>query len=190
MLQGRFDIDPVLAVHPTFRIAGSHHMRSVSRNQPGNVRPGVAEPMHCDASTLQWQVLNPACFAHGVETTARSGLVTTLRAAEGDRLAGDDPEFSVSAHHGNGVHDPGHCLLVRINIRRGNIAIGTNDGSNLKGVATSESLEFTLRQALRIADDTTFASTIGDAHRGTLPGHPRCERLYLVESNVRVIKNT
>src|SRR5205085_5422607 len=92
----------------------------------------------------------------------------------------------VPADHRDGVHDPSHRLIVRIDIGRGDVAVWADDGRDLKGVAARQAFEFVLRHGFRIADDAAFAAAVRDAHGRALPSHPRGERLDFVERHARV----
>src|SRR5688572_22936549 len=104
------------------------------------------------ARALQAHSFDPAGFTQRIETATRSRFRTSLRTAERDRFASDDTEFGMTAYHRDRVHDPRHCLLVGVNVGRGNVAIGTNDGRDLESVAARQSLQLVLRKTFWIAD--------------------------------------
>ena len=91
--------------------------------------------------------------------------------------------------HGIGIHDPGHGLRVGINIGRGNVLGGSNDGQDLTGIAPRHALEFALGHALGIADHAAFGSAKRNVYRGGLPGHPRRQRLYFIQRDVGMEAN-
>src|SRR6266536_6152682 len=113
--------------------------------------------------------------------------MASLRAAERKRFTRDHAQFCVSAHHGNRIHDPGHRLRVGINVRRGNVSIWSDYRRNLESITARQTLQLVLRKALRIANHSTFTAAVRNVDSGALPCHPRGQRFYFFESDVRVI---
>ena len=143
--------------------------------------------MNRDARSLEFNSLHLAGLTQGVETTACCRFATAERPAKRNWLARDHAKFGVAAHHRDGVHDPGHRLFIGVDIRRGDIAIGTDDGCDLKRITTRQALQLIYRKGFWIADYAAFAAAIRNADRGALPGHPRRERFHFIERHIWVV---
>src|SRR4029079_3047502 len=98
-------------------------------------------------------------------------------------------KFGMTAHHRNSVHDPCHRLLVGVDVGSGDVAIRADDGSDFKSITTPQPLKLVLGHSFGITNDSAFAATVRDAHRGAFPGHPRCESFNFIERDLRVITN-
>src|SRR4030095_9324584 len=96
----------------------------------------------------------------------------------------------MTTDHRDGIHDPRHGLLIRVDVRRGNVAIWPNDRRDFKSVATSKPLEFVSRKTLRITNNSALTTAIRNANCRTLPGHPRGQCFHFIEADVWVITNT
>ena len=118
---------------------------------------------------------------------AASGFATTARAAERDGLAGDDGGNGLADVHGVGVHDPGHGLLVGVDVGSGDVFFGADELDESCGVATGHAFEFTLGHGLGVTDDAAFGSAEGDIDDGAFPGHPGCEGADFVERDVGAV---
>src|SRR5579863_6956389 len=79
---------------------------------------------------------------------------------------------------------------IGVYIGRWNIAIGSDDRQDFRGVAARHALEFALRHALRVANDSPLAAAIGNIYRSGFPGHPCGESLYFVERYAGVVANS
>ena len=115
---------------------------------------------------------------------AAGGLGTAARAAESERLAGDDGGDGVARVHGVGVHDPGHHLLIGIDVGRGHVAFRSDEVDDLGGVAAGELFELGVGEHVGIADDAALAAAERDVDHGAFPGHPGGERAHFVEGDV------
>ena len=89
--------------------------------------------------------------------------------------------------HGVRVHEPGHDLRGRVDVRRGNVALGPDQDLDLSEEAPAQVLELTARQLLGIDDDAALAAAVGNADDCALPGHPHRECLDLVDAHVLVV---
>ena len=72
-------------------------------------------------------------------------------AADRDRLPGHDLRHRVAALHRVRVHHPGHRLLVRGHVRRGDVLLGPDDREQLGGEAAREPLDLAGRERARVA---------------------------------------
>ena len=108
------------------------------------------------------------------------------RAAHLDRLPGHDRRDGMSHAHRIGVHDPRHDTLVRVDIRRGHVGIGTQRRDDRRGVAAREPLELANTHLQRITHHAALRATERDVDDGALPRHPGRQRRDLVERDVEV----
>ena len=99
--------------------------------QPGRRLADVAEALDRDARTRQLEA-QPACGVLDRVDDALAGRVGSAdRAADRDRLAGDDAGDGVAAVHRDGVHDPGHRLGVGPDVGRRDVRVGPDDALEL-----------------------------------------------------------
>ena len=91
--------------------------------------PARSQPSRWQARSIT--ITTPAPVASGRKT----------RAADRDRLAGDDLRDGVADLHRVRVHHPGHRLLVRRHVRRGNVLLRADDRQQLGGEAARDRLQ-------------------------------------------------
>src|SRR6059058_1887491 len=92
--------------------------------------------------------------------------------------------------HGVGIHDPGHDLFVRVDVRAEDIFFRTQDLNELRSVPSGESLEFTLGHHVWIANHSTSCAAEWDIHEGTLPCHPTRKRACFIQGDVGAVTDT
>ena len=121
--------------------------------------------------------------------TPRAGrLVAAERAADRERLAGDDAEHRVALVHRVRVEDPRHHRWRRC--RRPGAGMSFSGPISLmisvvkRRVIRSSSRA---REQLRVADDAALGAAERQAHQRALPRHPHRERLDLVERDAGVV---
>ena len=124
---------------------------------PRRARPSPRAPAPRPPPTFPKPWTTQRCPASGVPSRsharsidhhdARAGrLLAEERAAERDRLAGDDLRHGVADLHRVGVHHPGHRLLVRRHVRRGDVLLRPDEREQLRGEAAREPLQLALRE--------------------------------------------
>ena len=114
-------------------------------------------------------------------------LVAEHGAADRDRLAGHDLGHRVAALHRVGVHHPGHRLLVRRHVRRGDVLLRPDERQELGREAPREALELDVRHLARVAADAALRAAVGQPQQRALPRHPDRERRALAERDLRVV---
>ena len=146
-------------------------------------------PKPCTATVMPSR--RPSRFATAsrmqIERAARGRLLAAERAADRQRLPGDDAEHRVALVHRVRVEDPRHHGAVGADVRRGDVLLRPDLVDDLGRVAPRHALELAARQLLRIDDDAALRAAERDAHQRALPRHPHRERLDLVERDVRVV---
>src|SRR5215831_15154040 len=121
---------------------------------------------------------------------AARSLRAAAGAAEIDGLSGDDGGLGVAGVHGIGVHDPGHGLLVGVDVGSRDVDLGTDELEQLGGVAAGDFFELGRRQDARIADDASLGSAEGNVGDSAFPGHPGGEGADFIESYVRSVPDS
>ena len=121
------------------------------------------------------------------ETAAGGRLQPAERAADGQRLAGDDAEDGVALVHRVRVEDPGHLARARADVRRRDVLLRADLVDDLARVAARHPFELADGELLRVAGDAALGAAEGDAHQRALPGHPHRQRAHLVERDVGVV---
>ena len=112
---------------------------------------------------------------------AAGRLAAADRAADRERLAGDDAEHRVALVHRVRVEDPRHHLRVVPTSGAGMSRLGADLVDDLGGEAARHALELLGRERLRVADDAALGAAERQVHQRALPRHPHRERLDLVE---------
>ena len=126
-------------------------------------------------------------FARHDHHAAPGGLAPPERSAHLHGLTRDDGCGRMADVHAVGVHDPRHDLIVRVDVRRGDVLLGADGVDDFRNVAARQRLELTAGHARRIADDATLAAAERHVRDRALPRHPGGERRDFVERDVGVI---
>ena len=149
--------------------------------------PDVAEALDGDARAAEIEADPPGGVLDRVRRSLAGGVGATDRAADRDRLAGDDAGDGVAAMHRDRVHDPGHRLGVGADVRRRDVAspgpmIGSSSVANRRVNASSS------RHAHRagIAGHAALGPAERHVDQGALPGHPHRQGADVVDVGVRV----
>ena len=185
-LQGR-DVQAVVVLHRTGMVLNGHHLGAGLGQQFGGHTTHVAETLHDDACAIQGQTHVAGSLTGGEEHAAAGGLDAAQRAAQFDRLAGDDTGDGGTLVGRIGVHHPGHDLAVGVHVRRRDVLGRPDDHADLAGVAAGELFQLIGRQLLRIDADTALGTTVGDVDGRVLDRHPCRERHHLFQRHVRVV---
>src|SRR5262245_50848638 len=85
--------------------------------QRGRDRPDITKSLHDDAGVWERYLLQTTSLLHTVHHASAGGLSPSQRSADDDGLAGHNARHGIADLHAVGVHDPGHGLFVRIDIR-------------------------------------------------------------------------
>ena len=104
-------------------------------------------------------------------------------------LPGHDLGHRVAALHGVGVHHPGHRLLVRRHVRRGDVLLRPDERQELGREPPGEPLDLDGRHLARVAADAALGAAVGQAQQRALPCHPHRQRGALAERDLRVVAN-
>ena len=149
----------------------------------------VAEALNGGAHPGERPIPLRCGVANAEQGASRRRLLPPERAADRQRLAGDDAEHRMSLVHRVRVEDPGHHRPVRADVRCWNVLLGADLVDDLARVAPCELFQLPARQSLRVADDAAFRAAERDSHQRALPRHPHGECLDLVQRDVGVVAN-
>jgi hypothetical protein len=89
--------------------------------------------------------------------------------------------------HRDGVHDPGHRLGVRPDVRGGDVRIDPDDPFELRREPPCDRLELVLAQGARIDRHPSLRAPERDIHQRALPGHPHRQRADIIDVRRGVI---
>src|SRR5206468_4100780 len=128
-----------------------------------------------------------ARLADAEQHAAPGGLATAGGPADLERLAGHDRVLGAPLVHRVGVDDPGHDLLVGVDVGGRHVALGAEQVGEIGRVAAGQALQLAARHLRGVADDAALAAAEGDVDDLALPGHPGRQRLDLLERHVRVV---
>ena len=112
-----------------------------------------------------------------------------VRPAQFERLAGHNRRDGMAHMHGIGIHDPGHDLLVGVDVGTGNIFFRPQQLHQFRRVPSGEALQFTLGHLVRIANHSPGRAAERDIHHRAFPRHPTGQRASFVKSDVGGITN-
>ena len=144
----------------------------------------VAEALHYHAGLGVIQT-ESAQRLHGDDhAAAAGGLGAAARAAQRERLAGNHGGGGLALVHRVGIHDPGHGLRIGVDVRRGHVAVRTDDVHDFGCVAAGDALQFAGRKQIGIADHAAFAAAERDVHHRAFPGHPGRQGAHFIERDV------
>ena len=178
------DVEPAFVRDAALRIGDRDDAVAALRHQLRRVHSGVAEALNRNARAFDRLSERLHRFVDDVHAAARRRLVAPERSADRDRLAGNDSRNRVAVLHRERVHDPGHDLRRRVDVRRGNVFLRTDDDRDLGREAAGEVLELLHRHVLGIADDAALRAAERDVDERALPRHPHRQRLDFVERHV------
>ncbi len=159
------------------------------RDQVRGSRTDVAIPLHDDLGLREVQVQVPGRLLDREHAAPTSRLSAALGPAKHDRLAGRDTRDGMTDVHGVRVHQPGHRLLVRVDVRRGDVLVRTNDRDQFGSEAAREVLDLVTRQLLRVDPHAAFRPTVWDSDDGTLPRHEHRQGLHFGQRDVLMVAN-
>src|SRR6185295_3437416 len=93
-----------------------------------------------------------------VEGAVRRCLQAAERAADVERLTGDDAEHRVALVHRIGVEDPRHYRRVRTDVGRGNVLLRPDLVDDLARVTARHPLQLSLGELLRVDGDAALGA--------------------------------
>ena len=109
------------------------------------------------------------------------------RSAHLERLARDDRCRGMSDVHAVGVHHPRHHLLVRVDVRRGDVFFRSDGVDDFGDIAAGQRLQLAARHLRGIADDAALSAAERNVGDGAFPRHPGGQRRHLVKRDAGVV---
>ena len=181
-----FDVDAVRVMHAAGAVADRDDLAPLAREQLRRDRTDVAEPLNRDRRAAHRHAEVRERFLRDDHAATPRRLAASQRAAHFDGLPRHDGRHRVAHVHGVGIHDPRHHAFVRVHVRRGHVGIRTKRRNDPSGIATGQSLQLADAHFQRVTDNAALCAAEREIHDRTLPGHPRGERLHLVQGDVHV----
>src|SRR5580698_2206369 len=117
-----------------------HDLRAGFLEEPRRDAADIAETLYRNARAFDRKTDAPRRFATDHEHAAAGRLAAAERAAERNRLAGHDAGRRLALVHRVRVHHPRHDLLVRVDVRRGNIGVRPDDDADFTRVTARHAL--------------------------------------------------
>ena len=183
----RRDVESGGVVEASRDVGDRDHGRAAVDELLGGDPTDIAESLH-DAPLLRELPAEPFARARHDHHDPRAGrLVAEHAAADRDRLARDDLRHRVAALHRVGVHHPGHRLLVRRHVRRGDVFLRPDEREQLRRESPGEALQLGTAQRPRIAAHAAFRAAVRQPEQRALPRHPDRERRALAEGDPGVV---
>ncbi len=155
------------------------------REQQRRERADVAEALDDRGLAFEVEAVVLRPLGEAVDCALRSRLVTTLAAAAGDRLAGDDRALRVLltvVHlvHVR-VHDPDHDLRGGAHVRRGDVVVRPDVVAERVREAARDAHDLALAVSLRVELHAALGASERDVHERALPRHHRAQGFEVVE---------
>ena len=149
-------------------------------------RADVAEALDGDAHRTEVDVPVVGGGLEHVDHPASGGGLAAGRAAEVERLAGDDGG-GVAVAGREGVHHPRHHLGVGVDVGRGDVAVHAEHVADGVGEPPRHRLELAVAHAGRVDGDAALGATERQVEQRRLPRHQRRQGAHLVEVGGRVV---
>src|SRR5579859_4679124 len=162
-------------------ITNGNNLTALVMEEARRNRASITVALNAHPRALQRHSHAFSGLASDKQHTGCGRVVTAFTSSNRERFAGDYGGDGVSFMHGVRIHYPCHHLRVCIDIRRGNIAMRSNNDRYFGRIAASHALQLGGVHILGVADDTTFGTAKGNTDDGAFPGHPHSQRLDLVE---------
>ena len=143
----RRDVEPAFVVDAAGDVGDRDHARAaVVQLRAPRSRRRCRSPGRRSAGSASCQPSRSQARSIDHHDAGARRLVAEERAAERDRLAGDDLRHRVADLHRVRVHHPGHRLLVRGHVRSGDVLLRADDRQELRGEAARERLQLVRRE--------------------------------------------
>ena len=136
-----FDVESVRIVNRPIVLDDRDNLKTGAAHQARRHSAYVAKALNHDPGILGRQPETLQRFERDKHAASAGSFRATERSTQLERFAGHDRRDSVPFMHRVGVHDPGHGLLIGIDIGRRNIALGANKFADLGGIATRDPLQ-------------------------------------------------
>ena len=180
----RGDVEPVGVVEAAGHVGESGDAEAALVEQAGEGAADHARALdvHAQALTLQPEVGERE--AQDDEESLGHRLPRAHAPREGQGLACDGRGRGGALVAADGVEDPGHHALVRVDVRGEDVALGADVADQVGRVATHRALELAHAEVARVGADPAAGAAEGHAEQRALPGHPAGEGAQLVELEV------
>ena len=183
----RRDVEPARRMQTPRDVGDGDHRRPERLQLRRGDAAHVAEPLD-DAALVGDGPPEPVARTsdHHHDPGSRR-LVAEHGAPDRDWLPRDDLGHRVAALHRVRVHHPGHRLLVRGHVGSGNVLLRADDRQEFRREATRHALELAERHRARIAAHASLRTSVRQAEKRALPGHPHRERGAFAERHLGVV---
>lgn len=174
------DVQSIGVVEPAADVADGHDTAPGVGEDANRMPANLAEALNRDPSILKRDSPAPEHLHGNQGDAAAGGFAAPGDAADGQGLAGHDGRIEDAGLRLDGVKEPGHDLLVGVDIRRGNVDARADNREHGGGVGTCEPRQFAGGEERRVAVDPALAAAVGEVEEGALPGHEGCQPADLV----------
>ena len=181
------ELDAVLVVARAVRVADRDHLAAGLGQQLGRGVTHVADALDRHGRIFGTDAKMLQRGQRGQHAATPGGFRAAFRAADTQRLAGHDRRHRMAGLHADRVHHPGHDLGVGIDVRRGDIAVGTDHDADLAGVAPRQVFELVAAEQLGVDDHAPLGAPVRDANNGALPRHPHGQGFDFLPGHAGVI---
>src|SRR6185437_13470230 len=183
------DVDAVWIIECAVILDHADDLIALFLQEMGRIGTNVAEALYDDSAAVALDVEIAEGPVADNADSAPGRFPAPTGAADVDGFAGHDAGDGLTHVHGVGIHDPGHDLLVGIDVGGGHVFFRPDEFDDFGGVAAGHALEFAGGHFFGIADHAALGSAEGDVDDGALPGHPTGESAYFVKIDVGCISD-
>src|ERR1700730_17892328 len=181
------DVDAMVVEQTTSACGNANDLVPSPMHEAGGIRAHIAKTLNDHSGLLWTHAVSLQGLATDDHQSTSRGFSASMGAAQFERFPGDHGRDRMADMHGVGIHDPGHDLLVRVDVRTEDIFFWTQHLHQVRRVASGEPLEFTLGHLVWIANHPAGCAAEGDIYHRAFPGHPTGECPRLVKSYVGAV---
>ena len=185
-LDERGDVETPVVAHAAVDVRHGDHRAAPGGRLPRHPRTHVAEPLDGEAQAGEVEAPALGMGLEHVDHPPPGGRLAPRRAAEVDRLPGDD-RGRVAVVGRVGVHHPRHRLGVGVHVGRRDVAVRADDVVDAVGEAAGHPLELGRAHRRRVDLDAALGPAERHVHERGLPRHQRRQRPHLLEVGGRVV---
>ena len=178
-------VEALLVVEPAADISQPDDFVPGLLHQLRRHRADIAKTLHDHAAALFLQTNLGQRLVAAHHHAAARGFAPSAGSTQLNRLSCHHRRRGLPHVHRVGIHHPRHRLFARTHVRRGDVSLGSEPNSKLRGIAPRQALQFSPRQFARVANHSPFRAPERNVHHRAFPRHPRRQRAHFIYRNVR-----
>ncbi len=185
VFQQRFDIEAIFIVDATMNVGDANNFAATLMQQLGRNAANIAASLNYNPCALQLHSEKLGGSLHHDHDSASGSLTPSFGSAETHRLSSNNRSYGASGVHAVCIHDPGHHLFIRVDVRRRNVFLGTENFKHLCCITASNLFQLFFRHNGRITFNPPFCATERNIDNRALHRHPRRKSADFVQIHIR-----